>query len=111
MVNVSYAIDDADALPQCTAVADNFFVRESTLVDTYERQIISRKIAERILAGDTTIQLRFTDGKYENGVLFLKNKTLMTSMVNACLADTSLSMWDYSLWADSQQQVLTLIKQ
>ena len=111
MVDASYTIDDADALPQCTAVADNFFVRESTLVDTYERQIISRKIAERILAGDTTIQLRFTDGKYENGVLFLKNKTLMTSMVNACLADTSLSMWDYSLWADSQQQVLTLIKE
>ena len=111
MVNLSYSIDNETTLPSCTAITDNVFVREKTIIDTYERQIIAQKIAERIHLGDTTIQLRFSDGKYENGVLFLKNKKLMTSMVNACLSSEGLSMWDYSLWADNQQQVLTLVKE
>ena len=111
MVNISYTIDHTETLPLCTAITDNFFVRENTVIDTYERQTIAQKIADRIQAGDTTIQLRFLDGKYENGVLFLKNKKLMTTMVNAHLANSHLSMWEYSLWADSDQQVLTLIKE
>lgn len=111
MVNISYTIDHTATLPLCTAITDNFFVRENTVIDTYERQIIAQKIADRIQAGDTTIQLRFLDGKYENGVLFLKNKKLMTSMVNTHLSNSGLSMWEYSLWADSDQQVLTLIRE
>lgn len=111
MVNISYTIDHTETLPLCTAITDNFFVRENTVINTYERQFIAQKIADRIQTGDTTIQLRFTDGKYENGVLFLKNKKLMTTMVNAHLANSHLSMWEYSLWADSDQQVLTLIKE
>lgn len=111
MVNISYTIDHPDTLPLCTAITDNFFVRINTVIDTYERQIIAQKIADRIQAGDTTIQLRFLEGKYENGVLFLKNKKLMSSMVNAYLTNSDLSMWEYSLWADSNQQVLTLIKE
>ena len=111
MVDLSYTIDNAESLPLCTAVTDNVFVRENTVVDTYERQIIAQKIADRIRADDTTIQLRFENGKYENGLLFLKNKKLMSSMVNAYLSESGLSMWEYSLWADSGQQVLTLIKE
>ena len=111
MVDPSYTIDNAESLPLCTAVTDNVFVRENTVVDTYERQIIAQKIADRIRADDTTIQLRFENGKYENGLLFLKNKKLMSSMVNAYLSESGLSMWEYSLWADSGQQVLTLIKE
>lgn len=110
MVSASCDIDDADTLPLCTATEDNTFVRNGTVIDTYERQVIAEKIATRIKSGETTVQLRFTEGKLENGILFLKNKKLMTSMVNNHLADSHLSMWDYELWADHGQRVLTLIK-
>ena len=110
MVLASCAIDDVDSLPRCTATKDNPFVRNDTLIDTYERQVIAQKIAAHIQAGDTTIQLRFTEGKLDNGILFLKNKTLMSSMVNAHLANSGLTMWDYELWSERSQGVLTIIK-
>lgn len=112
MVRQSCEIDNIDTLPDCTATAYNPFVLNDTVVDTYERQEIARKIAKRIHAGDTTIQLRFTDGKLDNGLLFLKNQNLLTSMVNNQLKaiGSSLSMWDYDLWSDRSQNVLTLIQ-
>lgn len=110
MVAQSCNIENPDNYPLCTATADNHFVRNDTVINTYERQVIAQKIAARVLAEDTVIQLRFTDGKFENGVLFLKNQKLMTSMVNNHLANTDVSMWNYELWADNGQQVLTLIK-
>lgn len=110
MVELSCKIDEDASLPACTATKDNAFVRMDTLIDTYERQVIAQKIAARIQAGDTTIQLRFTEGKYENGVLFLKNQKLMSSMVNQYLLDTPYVMWDYTLWSEKEQSVLTLLK-
>ena len=110
MVLASCDIDNAEALPLCTATKHNPFVLNNTIIDTYERQVIAQKIAARIIAGDTTIQLRFTEGKLDNGILFLRNKKLMTSMVNQHLSDTNLTMWDYDLWSDSSQRVLTLVR-
>lgn len=110
MVLDSCTIDNAESLPLCTATKDNPFVRNDTLIDTYERQVIAQKIAARVQAGDTTIQLRFTEGKLDNGILFLKNQTLLSSMVNGHLADSGLEMWDYELWSERSQNVLTLIK-
>lgn len=110
MIGRSCAIENPDNYPLCTATADNHFVRNDTVIDTYERRVIAQKIASRLLAGDTIIQLRFANGKFENGILFLKNQKLMTSMVNEHLADHDTSMWNYELWADNGQQVLTLIK-
>ena len=112
MVQHSCIIDNPETLPPCTATADNPCVRNDTLIDTYERQEIARKIAARIRAGDTTIQLRFTEGKLDNGLLFLKNQTLLNTMVNSQLSamGSQLSMWDYDLWSDRDQQVLTIIK-
>lgn len=110
MVSTSCTLDSEQNIPLCTATEDNAFVRNDTVIDTYERQVIAEKIAARIQAGDTTIQLRFEEGKYENGILFLKNKKLMSSMVNNHLVNTGLCMWDYELWAESGQKVLTLIK-
>lgn len=110
MVGLSSTIENPNKYPPCTATADNYFVRNDTVIDTYERRVIAQKIAVRLLAGDTIIQLRFTTGKFENGVLFLKNQKLMTSMVNEHLTDHGISMWEYELWADDGQRVLTLIK-
>ena len=102
--------DDPSELPLCTATADNIFIRTQTMIDTYERQTIAQKIADRIREGDTTVQLCFEEGKYENGVLFLKNKNLLTSMVNGFLVNSQATMWEYELWADTAQRVLTLVK-
>lgn len=110
MLEASCTPDYPEQLPLCYATMDNAFVRNDTVIDTYERQIIAEKVAARIRQGDTTIQLRFADGKYENGVLFLKNKNLLTSMVNNQLSANDLTMWDYELWADTAQRVLTLVK-
>lgn len=110
MALASCDIDNADALPHCTATKANPFVRNDTIIDTYERQVIAQKIATRVLAGDTTIQLRFTENKLDNGILFLRNKKLMTSMVNQHLSKSDLTMWDYDLWSDSSQRVLTLVR-
>ena len=110
MIGLTCTIENPDNYPLCTATTDNYFTRNNMVIDTYERQTIAQKIADRISMGDTVIQLRFTSGKFENGVLFLKNQKLMTSMVNEHLTNTSVSMWDYELWADNGQQVLTLIK-
>ena len=110
MVSQSVTIENPNNFPLCTATEDNYFVRNDTVIDTYERQMIAQKIANRVLAGDTIIQLRFANGKFENGILFLKNQKLMNSMVNEHLKAHGISMWDYELWADNGQQVLTLIK-
>ncbi len=110
MVSASCVIENAESIPLCTATKDNAFVRNNTVIDTYEREIIAQTIAQRIEQGDTIIQLRFTEGKLENGILFLKNQKLMSSMVNNHLKDSGLSMWNYELWADHAQRVLTLIQ-
>jgi len=110
MITATYTIDEGENVPLCNAVQDNYFIRTDTTIDTYERQVIAQKIAARIRAGDTTVQLRFAEGKYENGILFLKNKKLLTDMVNGHLSDSELTMWDYDLWARNEQQVLTMVK-
>lgn len=111
MVLLSYDIDEGQNLPLCSATEDNYFIRCSAYIDTYERDAIAERIADRIVAGNTTIQLRFAEGKFENGILFLKNEKLLRSMVNKHLSDTEYIMWDYSLWSEASQNVLTLIKE
>lgn len=108
-IGATHTIDDNQAwLPECTATADNYFTRTQTYVTTYERQQIAQIIAKRVLAGDQVVQLSFEEGKFENGLLFLKNATLTTQYVNAHLNGGSL--WAYTLWVDEGQRVLTIRK-
>ena len=92
----------------CTALTDNFHYRNGTYIDTYERDMIAECIAKRIQAGDTAIQLRFADGKYENALLFLKNATLTQKNVNKHLSKTT--MWDYELRTQAKQGTIVIIK-
>lgn len=108
-ISATHTLDSNQTwLPECTATADNFFVRTGTVIDTYERQKIAEILAKRMLAGDEVIQLSFAEGKFENGLLFLKNTSLTTQYVNAHLGDDSF--WPYTLWVDSGQRVLTVRK-
>ncbi len=91
----------------CTETKDNYFVRTGTYCDTYERASIAKAIATRIEAGDTVIHLQFAPGKYENALLFLKNKQLTQKMTNAQLGNRK-KMWDYALSTHAKQLVITI---
>lgn len=92
----------------CTAQADNYYIRNNTYIDTFDRDIIAETIADRIKAGDTAIHLQFGDGKFENALLFLKNSSLTQKMVNNHL--TEQTMWHYELHIFSNQNIITIKK-
>lgn len=95
-------------LMDCTAQTDNYHQRIGTYVDTYERDVIAQTIAKRMLDGETTIEMRFADGKYENALLFLKNASLTQKTVNKHLR--SKTMWNYTLHTQSAQGTIILRK-
>lgn len=103
-------LPDAEQLVtmECTATIDNYFVRNGTYLDTYERDKIAEIIAQHIQAGSKTIHLRFAPGKYENALLLLKNVQLTKRLVNNQLGNR-VTMWDYALNSHTQQHVLTLV--
>ena len=107
----THLIDDNQTwLPECTATKDNYFTHNGTYINTYERQEIAKTIANRVVKGDEIIQLSFAEGKYENGLLFLKNTELTTQYVNEHLAKDNATFWKYTLWVDAGQRVLTIRK-
>ena len=92
----------------CTAQTDNYYIRNNTYLDSFDRDDIAETIANRIMAGDTTIHLQFGEGKFENALLFLKNATLTQKMVNSHLSDET--MWHYELHIFSDQNIITIKK-
>lgn len=111
MVTLTHQIDKQQpVLEPCTATKDNYFVRNNDYIDTYERQTIAQAIVRQVLAGNQVIQLQFAQGKFANGQLFLKNRTLVVQMVNPFLEEHGLSLWDYELWVDEDQRILSLVK-
>lgn len=112
MIAASHKIDEKQpAATSCTATKDNYFVRNNAYIDTYERQTIAEAIAQQVLEGNQIVQLKFSKGKLANGQLFLKNRTLVCQKVNPYLSEKGLSLWEYQLWIDEEQQVLTLVKE
>lgn len=93
----------------CTAETDNYFMRNGTYVSVYERDTIADIIAAQIQQGATAVHLRFTDGKFENGLLFLKNAALTKKMVNSRLSGVP-QMWNYELQTNTAQNTLSLFK-
>lgn len=106
----THSLDEGQPIPaDITATADNYFVRNGTYIDTYERDVIAQVIARRIQAGDTAIHLQFAKGKYENALLFLKNLSLTRRMTNNHLNGTN-SLWYYDLSTHAKQCVISLVK-
>ena len=95
-------------LTDCTNLTDNYHHRNATFIDTYERDTIAEVIAAAVQAGDTTIELRFADGKCENALLFLKNLTITQQRVNKFLSKKT--MWDYELLTQIEQNAITICK-
>ena len=94
---------------ECTAKTDNYFVRNSTYITDYDRDAIADTIAQLVQQGNESVHLQFADGKYENGLLFLKNSTLTKKMVNAQLTN-GVTMWDYELRIHAKQNTISLHK-
>lgn len=106
----THIIDSGTVLKiTCTASADNYYVRNHTQISVFDRDAIAQAIATQIQSGHTSVHLRFDEGKFENGLLFLKNATLTKRMVNAYLKDNQ-TMWDYRLSVHSAQNTLSLHK-
>ena len=93
----------------CDTEKDNYYHRNSTLISVYDRDTIADTIATQIQQGATAVHLRFTDGKFENGLLFLKNAILTKKMVNARLSNGT-QMWNYELQTNASQNTLSLFK-
>lgn len=97
-------------LPACTDQADNFFVKKGRWITTYERTQIARCIAAAVADGETTIEIRFQKDKFDNALLFLKNRPLTASMVEPYLPPDKKPFWEYTLLGDSERQILILEK-
>lgn len=111
MLEASYRMDsEQPVVVPCNEPKDNFFVRNNAYIDTYEREVIAQAIAQQIRDGNSIVQLQFASGKFSNGQLFLKNHTLTEQMVNPYLVEENLTLWEYQLWLDESQRVLTLTK-
>ncbi len=96
-------------IADCASDSDNYFVRNGTYISGYDRDTIADTIAAQIQNGATSVHLRFSDGKFENGLLFLKNATFTKKMVNARLRD-GMQMWNYELQTNVSQNTLSLHK-
>ncbi len=110
MLSPTHTIDEGQAaVTVCTATADNYFVRNRTYIETYSRDTIAKRIAARINAGDTVVQLKFEKNKFSNGLLFLKNRSLVEQMTAPYLTDGN-TLWEYELFSNPEQCVLSLCK-
>lgn len=105
----THVLSEGSFTPSCTATKDNYYVRNKTFIQSYDRDTIAEAIARRMQAGETAIHLQFDDGKYENGLLFLKNVSLTQKMVNRHLSEST--MWDYRLYTYSKQNIITICKE
>lgn len=93
---------------RCTAVTDNYFVRNGTYCATNDREDIAYAIAQRVRADDVFIHLLFAPEAYESALLFLKNMSVTQRKVNAQLDNQK--MWDYTLSTQTKQYTITLIR-
>lgn len=100
--------NNTTVITNCTADTDNYFIRNGTYISVFDRDTIADTITAQIQQGATSVHLRFADGKFENGLLFLKNATLTKKMVNARL--NNAEMWNYELQSDTSQNTLSLYK-
>ena len=111
VLNRTHKIDEKNlGLPNCTATEDNYFVRNGTYIDFYERKKIAGVIADKILDGDTCIQLQFSPKTFDNGLLFVRNVDLIFDMVDEHLEPHGKSLWDFALTTDKESYILTIEK-
>ncbi len=110
-IKLTHSIADGQqGIVQCDAIKDNFFHRNSLYINTYSRRQIAQVIAERIKQGDTFIQLQFDADKYNNALLFLKSRTAAEEHIQPYLAGSNHTLWQYVLYSEPDERILSIRK-
>ena len=110
-ISLSHRIADNQlGVTNCTATADNYFVRNGWYIDTYSRQAIAEIIAERIKGGATVGELFFAEDKFDSALLFLKNRQAAKDIINQYLFESGITLWDYTLYGETDEHVLCIRK-
>ena len=108
---LSRRITDGQAgIVNCTATKDNYFYRNGLVIDTYSRQTIAQKIATHIKKGETQIELLFAPDKFDNALLFLKNRRAAEEQIGPYLVGSGYSLWEYVLYSDADEHILCIRK-
>lgn len=94
----------------CTATADNYYIRNGWYIDTYSRQEIAEIIAERVKSGATAVELFFAEDKFDSALLFLKSRQATNELVNPYLAESGIALWDYNLYGETKEHILCIRK-
>ena len=110
-ISISHRIGEGqEFIPSCSATTENYYHRNGLYFDTYQRQAIAAAIARQIQDGATHVELMFAPDKYDSALLFLKSPITTKEMVNAHLADSGLSLWDYAHYSEREEHILILRK-
>ena len=57
----THILDEAEPMPECTAEADNYYVRENALFESYDKQKLEELVERRLGQGNLCIALRCAD--------------------------------------------------
>ena len=104
---------DADniGVDTCTATDANYYRRKGLYLETARRDDIAAVIAREIQKGSEVIDLRFSFGTFASARLFVNNHDLLMEKVNAQLAGTGLSMWEYdNYWVNESYHTIAIYK-
>lgn len=95
----------------CTAVDANYYIRTGLYLETARRDEIAAVIARQIEKGSEAIDLRFSFSTFASARLFVNNHDLLTQKVNAQLAGTGLTMWEYEdYWVNESYYTIAIYK-
>lgn len=91
-IELTHTLDGENiGVDSCTATESNYYKRMGTYLDTYKRDLIAGLVAEKMLAGETVIDLRFPPNKYESALSFISSSALYEK-VNALLKKQGMQM-------------------
>lgn len=110
-LQLSHRIAQGQAgIVDCTATKDNYYHRNNLYVDTYSRQDIAQKIATCIKRGDAQVELFFAEDKFDNALLFLKNRRAAEEQIEPHLTASGYTLWQYTLYSETDEHILCIRK-
>lgn len=75
----THQADERIVLPECTAVADNYYVHEGRYVDEWDPDVIGGIIGEAYNNGDSLVQIKFSDMElYEQALQYFVEEYHLT---------------------------------
>lgn len=108
---ITHIIDDTQSdIPLCTASLDDYFIRNGTDLQRFDREETAKILAQHIINGEKIVQFRFADTQVEAALVFFKNSALTWQTVDGHLAGHGLSLGSYALQHENDEGILTIIQ-